>query len=623
LWDLTTGEQIGEFEHIHTGPVRQVQFLPDGKRLLTASEDTTVMLWDIASRKPIRTFKGHTGEVRGLALRPNHNQFLSGAGGDSNLLLLWDVDCATPSATECDTPLRIFDQTKGGHSQELNQLTFTSDGARALTTSRDGALVVWNVDTGDVLKHFEPEEESEVRAAVVLPGDRYALTAGDGSGEMYLWDLDSPNPGTIVRTFTGHARGLYDVAISPDGQYALSGSNDNTMMLWDLTDEAPVQRPLQVFHGHGLYIREVVFSHDGRHALTGSKDKTMRYWDLASGAEQTRWPSPDKISIGALSPDGRYMVTGGVSANLWDRTTGQVTKRFSWHGRDVKAVAFSADGQWIASGGDKRDGAIFITDITTGQIVQKFKFDTFGINALAFSPDRKYVVSGQVKPGEADYQEVPTLSRELDKIGMILWDANTGEVITKFPKMESNANAVAFSPDGKQVLAAVGGDLTIWAVPSGDPIKTIPVDKGKINVVDVSADGTLAITGGADKKAVVVNLATGERVYTSDVLSAEITGVALSPDGNYAAASAEGKLYVYDLTTRQLVRTLLGHTKFVRLLRFDADGRTLVSGAEDRTVRTWRLDTRKEMIAWAQSNRYFPDLTCDQEKHFGLDQSHC
>jgi WD40 repeat protein len=58
-------------------------------------------------------------------------------------------------------------------------------------------------------------------------------------------------------------------------------------------------------------------------------------------------------------------------------------------------------------------------------------------------------------------------------------------------------------------------------------------------------------------------------------------------------------------------------------LSFSADGRTLVSGGEDATVRTWRLDTRTEMLAWAQANRYFADLTCDQETYYRLEPAHC
>jgi WD40 repeat protein len=539
LWDLASGAELARFEGGHTGPLKQVLFLPDGKRMLTASEDHTVVLWDVAGRTPIRTFKAHTNEVRGMALRPNRNQFLS-ADGDVNLLL-WDIDCVTPAPTECTQPIKKFDQSKGGQAQELNHLTFTSDGARALTTSAEGSLVLWDVDAGTVLKHLEPtENRAELRVVAVLPGDRFALVGG-ASNDLTLWDLES---GTIARTFKGHKGTVYDVTVSPDGEFALSGSNDNTMMLWDLQDRTQIQRPLRTFYGHGDYIRKIVFSRNGQHALTASKDKTMRYWDLTSGAEQARWVSPKPIKSGALSPDGRYVLTGvDIEALLWNRETGQVVKHFLGHSQEVKATAFSHNGKYILTGGDKRDGAILLTDLASGQIVRTFAFETFGINALEFSPDDKYAVSGQIIPTDPDYQARPSLDPELKKIGMILWDVETGTVISTFPELKGSVNALAFSADGTRVVATVGGDLSVWAIPSGDPITTFKGDKSKINSMSVNADGTLALTGGQAKNVTLWDLATGEHKFTSDALASEITAVALSPDGRFGAAVAESRFY--------------------------------------------------------------------------------
>jgi WD40 repeat protein len=619
LWNLASGAELGRFEGGHTKALKQVLFLPDGKRMLTASEDHTVVLWDVAGRTPIRTFKAHTNEVRGMALRPNYNQFLS-SDGDVNLLL-WDIDCVTPSPTECTQPIKRFDQSKGGQAQELNHVAFTSDGARALTTSAEGSLVLWDVDAGTVLQHMEPtENRAELRSVAVLPGDKLALVGG-ASNDLTLWNLDS---GTVARTFKGHKGTVYDVTVSPNGQFALSGSNDNTMMLWDLQDKTPIQRPLRTFYGHGDYIRKIVFSRDGLHALTGSKDKSMRYWDLSSGAEQARWTSPQGIKSGALSPDGRYVLTGvELDALLWDRETGKIARQFQGHSQAVKATAFSHDGKYIVTGGDKRDGAILLTDLASGQIVRTFAFETFGINALAFSPDDKYVVSGQIIATPPDYKARPSLNPELATIGMILWDAETGTVVSKFPELKGSVNALAFTADGTQVVAAVGGDITVWAIPSGDPVTTFKGDKSKINSMSVSADGKLALTGGQAKQVSLWDLTTGKQTFTSDVLASEITAVAISPDGRYGAAVTESRFFIYDLQSKQLIRTFEGHSKAVRFLCFSAVGRTLVSGAEDATVRTWRLDTRPELIAWAEANRHFADLTCDQAQLYNLPVTDC
>jgi WD40 repeat protein len=459
-----------------------------------------------------------------------------------------------------------------------------------------------------------------LRSVAVLPGNRFALVAG-ASNDLTMWDIDS---GTIARTFKGHKGTIYDVTVSPDGKFALSGSNDNTMMLWDLQDQTPIQRPLRAFYGHGDYIRKIVFSGDGQHALTASKDQSMRYWDLTSGTEQARWVSPKPIESGSLSPDGRYVLTGVyLDALLWNRETGQIVKHFPGHSQEVNATAFSHNGKYVLTGGDKRDGAVILTDLNSGQIVRTFGFETFGINVLAFSPDDKYAVSGQIIPADADYQARPSLNPDLKEIGMILWDVETGTVVSKFPELKGSVNALAFSADGTRVVAAVGGDITVWAIPSGEPITTFKGDKSKINSMSVSADSTLALTGGQSKKVTMWDLTTGETKFTADALASEITAVAISPDGHYGAAVAESRFYIYDLQSKQLIRTFEGHSKAVRFLTFSADGRTLVSGGEDSTVRTWRLDTRDEMLAWAQANRHFADLTCEQEQIYNPSAADC
>jgi WD40 repeat protein len=96
------------------------------------------------------------------------------------------------------------------------------------------------------------------------------------------------------------------VALSSDGRHALSGSDDGTLIWWDLERGLP----LKTLAGHQGWVRAVALSSDGRHALSGSRDATVRLWDLASGQCRACLPCPHVVSALALAPDNRTVAAG-------------------------------------------------------------------------------------------------------------------------------------------------------------------------------------------------------------------------------------------------------------------------------------------------------------------------
>ena len=191
------------------------------------------------------------------------------------------------------------------------------------------------------------------------------------------------------------------------------------MMLWDLTDPTPIQRPIETFRGHGAYIRQIRFSKDGHHVLSAGTDKVIRVWDLENGAEQWRKDDPAKLKNGVFSPDGRYILTATAAssakngdAKLYDAATGKFVKEFAWHGQDVNGIAFSPDGKFILTAGDKGDGAVILSNVASGKIERTFSKKVFGVNQVAFTPDGKHAVSGLIIPGDTDYVKQPDLDKD-------------------------------------------------------------------------------------------------------------------------------------------------------------------------------------------------------------------
>ncbi|MDQ2997877.1 MAG: WD40 repeat domain-containing protein, partial [Chloroflexota bacterium] len=470
---------------------------------------------------------------------------------------------------------------------------------------------------------------AEVRGVAILPGDRYALSGG-AAPEVIKWDLQT---GQVVDRMRGHTGTIYYVGVSADGTRAISGSGDNTVIVWDLEKNVP----LTVLRGHGGYIRQAVLSKDGKHALSGSQDKTIRLWDLVNGAEDLRLTSAAGIKDVSVSADGNLIATGleEGGARVYTRADGQapaLAGQFPWHLSDVSAVALSPDGTYLLSGGGKGDGTLIKTDLKTGQITQIFGFKAFGYNTIVFTPDGKQVVTGQILPGGDDYSDKRVTDPELQNISMIVWDAASGQPIYKITDIlvdktrHDSINSLAITPDGKQIIASTGAGtkLLIYDLATGKPTGALDLAKdGKSTQLAITPDGKFVIAGTTGTKFIVWDLAKGERVFTSELQSASVTAVAISADGRFAASSVEGEVVLWDLQLKQKIRSFVGHARPVNKLLFTDNDTRLVSSAGDGTTRVWRIEKLPDIIAWAQTNRQYPQMTCEQKTLYNLPQTDC
>ena len=144
---------------------------------------------------------------------------------------------------------------------------------------------------------------SYVFAVAFSPDGRYAMS-GSGDNTLKLWDVST---GREVRTFRGHSNYVNSLAFSPDGRYALSGSGDQTIKLW----EVATGREIRTFSGHSDYVRSVAFSPDGSNALSVSRDNTLKLWDIQTGRTKATKKNIGAITTVAFSPDGGRVLLGG------------------------------------------------------------------------------------------------------------------------------------------------------------------------------------------------------------------------------------------------------------------------------------------------------------------------
>ncbi|MBD2537505.1 serine/threonine-protein kinase [Coleofasciculus sp. FACHB-SPT36] len=262
----------------------------------------------------------------------------------------------------------------------------------------------------------------------------------------------------IIHTLTGHSGYVYSVAISSDGQTLVSGSADKTIKVWNLqTGEL-----LRTLRGHLGNVYSVAISRDGRTLVSGSQDKTIKVWNLQTG-ELVRSLIGIKEGLDegvrnvAISPDGQTLVSSNVyDINVWNLETGELRRTFGGHIEAVRAIAISSNGETLASGSP--DGTTKLWNLQTGKLLNTFPHGSRlpngsfsgGVYAVALSPDGQMLFSGS-----------GTKENSLK-----LWNRRTGELIRTLTGHSNTIFAIAISPDGQTIYSSsLDGTIKVWSVP--------------------------------------------------------------------------------------------------------------------------------------------------------------
>lgn len=273
-------------------------YSPDGKRLATAEADHAVRLWDVAERRVVATFEGHSETVFSVAFSPD-GRTLASAGSDGTIRL-WDTGAGGEPAVLTGQGGTVF------------SVAFSPDGRTLASAGSDGAVRLWDVAGRRPLAILAGHTDF-VDDVVFSPDGRTLASAGDDL-TIRLWDVAGRRP---VAVLTGHRGAVRGVAFSPDGRTLASSGNDGTVRLWDARDH----RFRAALAGHTGSARGIAFSPDGRTLASSGNDRTVRLWDVAGRRPVAALSGHTNAVWGVVfAPDGRTVASSGTdgTVRLWD-----------------------------------------------------------------------------------------------------------------------------------------------------------------------------------------------------------------------------------------------------------------------------------------------------------------
>jgi WD40 repeat protein len=498
-----------------------------------------------------------------------------------------------------------------GHQEAVTSVSFSADGQRLATASRDGTVKLWNRQ-GKQLATLKGHQGAVYGVSFSPDGQRLATASQDRT--VVLWDLQ----GRKLATFRGHENSVYSVSFSPDGKHLASTSRDRTARLWDLTG-----RQLAVLRGHEKSVDDVAFSPDGQRLATASRDGTVRLWDWQGKPLATWGQNGVPFYSLSFSPDGKSLAAAARdgTVKIWD-IQGHLRLTLKGHQELVNSVSFSADGKRLATASS--DGTVKLWD-AQGRELTTLRGHQEAVYDVAFSPDGRQVASAS-GDGTArlwDLQPKSNLSFKTttkrvtsasiapgggaiaiaEEGGTVtLWDSQ-GKRRQQFATDDDWLYAIAFSPDGHQYCS-----INLSPSPSparrGEQDSPLPTpltptrgeDRGRIFIDGRGVRGVRSYCDGhrlaTASRAGSIKLwdSQGKELAVLVENAAPAYSLAFTDDGRrLAVGNRDGLVSLWEVAGArpQKLQTLTAGKEAIESLSFSADGAWLAAGARNGTVRLW------------------------------------
>jgi RNA polymerase sigma factor (sigma-70 family) len=541
-------QRLGSVRWRHSGPVTSLAFLPGDKLLASGAFDGTIRLWQTSTGKEIRRVATGQGLIRHVALSPD-GKMLASANNDS-FVSLWDVD----------TSKELF--RLGPFPSAIPEVAFAPDG--------------------------------QTLAGVFV-----------GEKKIRLWEIPSGAQSSVIAL----PDTPFHAAFSPDGRTLAVGSDGPTIGLWDVATGNKVRRlPRPV----GT-LTAMAYSHDGKVlALAGKGDGAIVLWDLATHKERTRLPShliTGVADVLAFAPDGRTLAAGFRSDSqsddtiyLWDWVSGKELRRIKGACFGVDCLAFSADSQTLAAGGN--DCAIRLWDTATGGPRHAGRpGHQARLLSLAYAPDGKTVATAG-----------------LDSM-ICLWDPVTGDLRRQIDAKGGWVLRLTFSPDGTLLASGHQGQtIRLWEVATGREVRRLTRYAGpRYGSLVFSPDGRTLAAPGSGRTSRLWDVATGqERQRFAE--PGRFTLLRYLPDGktlisvSWDGQVATNTIRLRDVTSGKELRHWETPQRIVETIAVSPDGKLLALGGVNESLRVWEIATGRERAelraadeGWVSAVAFSPD----------------
>ena len=477
LWDLTSGECIRTLWG-HTDRVLCLAITPDGQRVVSSSSDKTLRVWQLSTGRCLRTYSIPLNEMWGLetiAVTPEGRQVVLENGADLGLyqlpggekyLFTWalnrpysvyEVQSAAASIKQkLETAELALEKGQTGQAVEVLKQAIHMAGFRGDPAVMD----LWHatgrkagVATGLRSCHLTDILSGHtgfVNALSITP-DGTRVVSGSDDRSLRIWDLSRAQETAVL---WGHLEGVSAIAITPDSRQLISGSRDGTLRMWDLSNNSC----LRVLKGHKHVVTAISISLDGHLMVSGSWDKSLRIWNLHNGVCCCILKGhKGYINAVALSIDEKELFSVSSSKlepydrtlRVWKISSGECVRSWKNAGEIMDIAINPKERQGLVVGNNvmSPDGLIEMVDLESLKCLRNLTGHSSGVLSVQITPDGHFAVSAG-----------------RDKT-LHIWDLSSGECLRVLRGHTGQVNSIAISPDARRIVSGSNDrNLIVWTL---------------------------------------------------------------------------------------------------------------------------------------------------------------
>jgi len=547
---------------LHTKIVNTAVFSPDGKNVLTASEDGLAKLWDLKGKELLSL--SHGPEVFMASFSPNGQQILTLT---RTHVYLWERDGKLTDKDTIPETMTTLD-------------SFTTDGMKIIPNFVKGDSSYYNLAVSNLRQTYNNVIASPARNRILV-NEYGTCTLFDENGNVLR---DSLTTTTIYASFSqagdkfltssnesDHCRisvwsergdSLYsfrcegekvNAVFSPDGKAILTASSDFTAKIWDFSDPFLHRFPRQT-----QAMNTVDYFPDGNRYLSASWDSTAKIWD-GSGHLIDSLKHGDIVNSASFSPDGQYVITASrdSTSRIWSMKESNVI--MLPHGAEVTSATFSHTGKFVLTSSFDKFVRLWTLD---GQLVKTFPLNG-DVSTASFSPDDKHI-----------------LSVSSDSTATLF---NVDGDSLRFFKHCARVNSAAFSPDGQYLLTSCADSIVRqWSL-NGELLLSLAHNE-KPRIALYTSDGKHILTGGR-----IVKIWSNNGILEDSLSHLEnVSSIKVSPDGNTILTTCiDQNAYLWNFTG-DLLATYRNHTAKINSGFFTPDGTHILTAADDGYILRWK-----------------------------------
>jgi WD40 repeat protein len=452
----------------HSDSVWSVAVTPDGKQVISGSQDGTLKIWNLNTGKLVRTITAHDGSINAISTTPDGLQVISGS--DDKTLKIWNLNTGN------------LEHTIPAHNRSVNAVSITPDGL-VISGSDDKTLKVWNLKTGKVL-HTLVGHRATV-TAVIAVNNKWVVSGSSYNDTLRVWNLETGREELTL----GERDMVRSIAVL-DGERVISASEDGSLTVWKVgTWEKEC-----TLKGHSKPVCSVAVLPDRKQIISGSSDGTIKIWKIGTWENKATFTAHTAWVLAvAVTPDGKQIISasGNNLSNenvlkVWNIE--QCSIQFSsnnahgaknGHSDSVEVIAFTPEGKEVISA--SKDGTFKIWEVGTWKNKAIFEGQSNSTDARGDYEEHKYfnLEANEVKCFLHSTRNTLPFLLATTADGKVqvwasgdetikVWDASARQFIANFTG-ESEIKCCGIAPDGVTIVAGeVSGRLHFLRLESMD-----------------------------------------------------------------------------------------------------------------------------------------------------------